>query len=127
MPIDGSQDTEINRVLSLAINNGLDKLDVYHKKLRSTPAYVAALVLDPRLKWRYLEEQHVYNELRGELASSKNFVKKLWENEYMVADSSGPPATPAPSSASSTSFLASWIAKATAASAAPAPRRVAPR
>ena len=48
---------------SLAINKGLHKLDVYHKKLRSTPAYIAALALDPRLKCRYLEENRVGNWL----------------------------------------------------------------
>jgi hypothetical protein len=40
---------------STNINLGWQKLDFYYGKLDDTPVYVAAVVLHPRMKWRWFE------------------------------------------------------------------------
>jgi len=43
--------------LSANINGGWQKLNKYYELLNNLPIYVAAVVLHPRMKWRYLEGQ----------------------------------------------------------------------
>jgi hypothetical protein len=43
-------------VLGPCINSGWSKLSKYHDKTSDSPAYVAAIVLDPAYKWEYIEK-----------------------------------------------------------------------
>ena len=42
---------------SLNVKIAWQKMDAYYTKLDNIPLYVAAVVLHPRMKWRWLEEQ----------------------------------------------------------------------
>jgi hypothetical protein len=46
-----------NVFLSPHINLGWAKLNKYYGLIKKSPAYVAAVVLDPTQKWSYFEEQ----------------------------------------------------------------------
>jgi hypothetical protein len=59
-----------------------DKLDEYYQKYDQSPAYPAAVVLHPGLKWRYFESQWTTPKQQGWLRQTKNRVKAFWEKEY---------------------------------------------
>ena len=61
---------------------GLQKLDQYHKHLDDTPVYLAALVLHPRYKWRWIERK--WSEKPGWIKRGKKAVENFWkEHEGM--------------------------------------------
>lgn len=43
-------------ILGPCINSGWSKLAKYYDKTSDSPAYVAALVLNPAFKWEYIEK-----------------------------------------------------------------------
>jgi hypothetical protein len=45
-----------NPIFSPMFNSGWAKMDKYYRLSDSTPVYVAALVLHPSRKWRYIEK-----------------------------------------------------------------------
>ena len=49
------QDNSDNRILSSMIQMGWEKLDKYFAATDRAPVYLAAVVLNPKLKWRYFE------------------------------------------------------------------------
>lgn len=65
-----------------SINLGWQKLNEYYNKLDETPVYVAAVVLHPRMKWRYLEKRWADEEW---LMSAKKAFSSLWL-EYATTD-----------------------------------------
>jgi len=73
--------------LATSVNMGWLKLDKWYKATERSPVYVAAVVLDPRLKWEYFEESAEWDE--GWVKTAKKNVAKLWM-EYK-GSVSGPP------------------------------------
>lgn len=64
--------------LSAMVNSGWQKMDKYYGKSDESPAYAAALVLNPSRKWSYIE--HFWRpswQMRA-----KDAVKKLWDDDY---------------------------------------------
>lgn len=49
--------TTFEHYISTNINAGWQKLEHYYRKLDDSPVYVAATVLHPRMKWRWLEKR----------------------------------------------------------------------
>ena len=72
--VDGSLLTSQHH-FTTSINLGWQKLNDYYSKLDETPVYVAAVVLHPRMKWRYLEKRWT-NE--GWLVRAKKAFNSLW-------------------------------------------------
>ena len=62
-------------VLSKMFNSGWAKLNKYYTMTDETPAYVAALVLNPRWKWGYVEKHWE----QAWLPKSKKLLEELWE------------------------------------------------
>jgi len=65
-----------NRVLSSMIRIGWEKLDKYFSATDRAPVYLAAVVLNPRLKWRYFE-------IKWEAAwvfGAKNRLRNYWQS-----------------------------------------------
>ena len=56
-------------------NSGWAKLNKYYTTTDETPAYVAALVLNPRWKWGYIEKHWE----KAWLPKSKKLLEELWE------------------------------------------------
>jgi hypothetical protein len=80
---------------SINIKLAWQKLDIYYTKLDNTPLYVAAVVLHPRMKWRWIEKawQPRPEWIRG----AKNaFNNLLVDYEIPTPPASEAPATPPP-------------------------------
>ncbi len=80
-------------VMGPMLNSGWLKFEKYYKLTDESPAYAAAVLLNPRFKWHWLEKHWQANWLK----KAKAGVKKLWEDEYKPADipltSTEPPQT----------------------------------
>ena len=51
---DGKAKFKDHLLLSKMFNSGWSKLNKYYQLTEETPVYVAALVLNPRFKWQYI-------------------------------------------------------------------------
>lgn len=60
------------------VNSGWQKMDKYYSKTDDSPAYAAALFLNPARKWQYINR--FWKPSWQELAKQK--VRKLWDDEY---------------------------------------------
>jgi hypothetical protein len=57
-------------------NYGWAKMETYYKMTEESPAYIAALVLDPNSEWSYVES----NWNREWVASARSMMDNLWED-----------------------------------------------
>lgn len=64
----------------LNIDAGWQKLNNYYTMLENTPAYVAAVVLNPRYRWEWIET--VWAARPEWVVNAKRQVQELWESEY---------------------------------------------
>jgi len=65
-------------IFSPMFNLGWAKMNKYYELTYKTPAYVAALVLHPSRKWKYLEKHWK----AGWVKTAKSTVKNLWLKKY---------------------------------------------
>ena len=65
-------------ILISMINTGWRKMDKYYNLTDSSPAYIAGVILDPNLKWQYLEEHWILKEIKG----AKKVLKEYWNKYY---------------------------------------------
>jgi hypothetical protein len=65
-------------ILAPMLNSGWSKFDKYYRLTEESPAYTAALVLNPKRKWRYIEKHWKKSWHKA----AKDMVKKIWESEY---------------------------------------------
>jgi hypothetical protein len=72
-------------IIATMINSGWSKMEKYYQLLEDTPAYIAATVLSPNLKWEYIESS--WNE--EWLPKAKEMMRKFWEDEYKPQDLTG--------------------------------------
>ena len=66
-------------MLCVGVNLGWKKLDEYYQKTDQSPVYVAAVVLHPGLKWKWLEK--AWKDRPQWIKEAKNNVQMLW-SEY---------------------------------------------
>jgi hypothetical protein len=71
----------IQSSITLAWNKTVE----YYKKTDASVAWMAAVVLHPRYKWRYFEDNWTGNQ-RSFLNTGKMKFKRLWEETYKRAD-----------------------------------------
>jgi hypothetical protein len=71
---------EPSRFLCTSINNGLDHLEKYHALLTKTPVYLAAVALNPILKFDYFS----LCQTPSQATKSKKAVRRLWETQYRL-------------------------------------------
>ena len=77
-------------------NSGWAKMDKYYKLSDKTPAYVAAIVLHPSRKWRWIEK-HWKPEW---VPNTKDQMKTFWETKYkpiqgtIISSTIQPPSAP---------------------------------
>jgi hypothetical protein len=84
------------KILETSVNNGLDHLDKYIKITTEIPVYLAAIVLDPRLKWEGLEnitrlEHPTLTSYAEWVQNAKCQVQSLWEQQYKGDDTEESP------------------------------------
>ena len=79
-----------NPIFSLMFNLGQAKIDKYYRLSDRTPVYVAALVLYPSRKWRYIEK----HQKRAQAISTKAKIKEFQEKKYKPTSNSPPLAKP---------------------------------
>jgi hypothetical protein len=64
------------RMLCVSINLTWQKLDEYYLKTNQSPIYVAAVVLHPSLKWKWLKK--AWRGRPNWISQARVKVKKLW-------------------------------------------------
>ena len=73
---DGKEQFKDHPQLSKMFNSGWSKLDKYYQMTEDTPVYVAALVLNPRYKWQYINKNWGKKKW---IKKSKKMMQDLWE------------------------------------------------
>ncbi|KAA8893798.1 hypothetical protein FN846DRAFT_913649 [Sphaerosporella brunnea] len=77
-----------------AISNGLDHIDKYTRSLSKHPVYLAAIVLDPKCKWDYVQSMEKREhpddqetQYKGEDAEEKVSTSRMapLNNDYLYA------------------------------------------
>jgi hAT family C-terminal dimerisation region len=68
--------------LRTAINNAWAKLKTYYERSDDTPVYVAALVLHPGHKWKYVEEKWIDETQRLWIEPTKAKIKQFYEENW---------------------------------------------
>ncbi len=77
-------------------NSGWAKMDKYYKLSDKTPVYVAAMVLHPSRKWKWIEKHWKLEWV----PDAKDKMKTFWETKYkpspasMTSAPAQPPSTP---------------------------------
>jgi hypothetical protein len=74
---DGKLEFKDHPQLSKMFNSGWAKLDKYYQLTSDTPVYVATMVLNPRLKWRYIERNW---QKRKWIKDSKKMMQDFWDS-----------------------------------------------
>lgn len=69
-------DMEVNYIL-ISISNALGKLYKYQELLPQSPAYAAAIAMNPTLRWRWMKKKAPHL-----LERSQADVLRLWERDY---------------------------------------------
>jgi hypothetical protein len=69
---------EDDLILGPCINSGWSKLVKYYDKTSDSPAYTAALVLNPAFKWEYIEKTWDQAWIQG----ARESVVSLWKSKY---------------------------------------------
>jgi hypothetical protein len=69
------------------VNSAWSKLDKYYTKTNDSTAYIAALVLDPRMKWEYITSTWQPEWI----PDAKALVVKLWKKYRPTSDSTSDP------------------------------------
>lgn len=67
-----------NKFITSMLNAGWRKMDKYYNLTSETPAYAAAIVLDPNLKWNYIDK----NWKDDWIDIARPAVEKFWKKEY---------------------------------------------
>jgi hypothetical protein len=76
------------RHIRTAINNAWAKLDEYYTLTSDSPVYVAALVLHPGHKWKYINERWDRDDWKESAKDAfKSFYETYWQNPEAEADS----------------------------------------
>jgi hypothetical protein len=90
--------------IASAINNAWAKMDKYYRKTDDTPVYVAALVLDPKNKWAYIEK----NWPAGWHSGAKQQMQAFWTSKYKPAESATEGLVDIPASTKNTNSFKLW-------------------
>lgn len=79
-PIDDINEAS-RKHLRTAINNAWEKLDYYYRRTDETPVYLAALVLHPGQKWKYVEDKWAGRQEWVEPAQRniQSFYESYWQ------------------------------------------------
>lgn len=95
-----------DKTMASMFNSGWSKLEKYYNMTDESPAYVAAIVLDPNSKWTYIEN----NWRKTRQNKSKKMMEKLWKEYKPVVSSStsSTTSTPAPLETFEKNAFATW-------------------
>lgn len=74
-----------NHIVGPMLNSGWQKLQKYYELSDESHAYVTALILNPRRKWKWLEKKWL--DQPTWLRDAKRKVQRLWEVEYQSTES----------------------------------------
>jgi hypothetical protein len=77
-----------DELLLTAINAGWEKLNKYYCMTEQSPAYAAAVVLNPTMKWQWFTK--LWEDQPSWTRKAKIAVKKLWKDQYRPAEDMRP-------------------------------------
>lgn len=63
-------------------NSRWAKMEKYYNKTNQSPAYIAAIILDPNAKWKYIKN----NQKKEQQREAKSMIESL-QGEYKPMDS----------------------------------------
>jgi hypothetical protein len=64
-----------NPILAPIFNSGWAKMDKYYNLTNESPAYIAAIILNPNFKWKYIES----NWEKEWIKDSKGLMEAFWQ------------------------------------------------
>jgi hypothetical protein len=76
-------------IIGPCVNSGWSKLDKYYGLTSDSPAYTAALVLNPAFKWEYIEKTWP----KEWIPQARESVASLWKSKYRPTTSTQVPDT----------------------------------
>jgi hypothetical protein len=88
----GKEQFKDHPILSKMFNSGWSKLDKYYQKTEETAVYIAALVLNPRYKWAYINKNWAKKQW---ITRAQKIMQELWE-VYKPRDTDITPTQPEP-------------------------------
>jgi hypothetical protein len=71
--------------LTVSVNNAWKKLDKYYSLTELSPVYVAAVVLNPKVKWFFFEQK--WRSRPDWITAAKTAVQSMWEQFYKDQES----------------------------------------
>jgi hypothetical protein len=83
---EGKEQYKDDIIMGPCINSGWSKLVKYYNKTSESPAYVAALVLNPAYKWEYIESTWEQDWI----PSAREAIEDLWKSKYQPKDTYTP-------------------------------------
>jgi len=78
------------RIFGPMLNSGWSKLKKYYNLMDESHAYTAALVLNPRRKWQWIEKKWP----ESWVPDARRLVQRVWETEYKPVGSTMPSPPP---------------------------------
>jgi len=78
-----------NKTMASMFNSGWAKMEKYYNLTDESPAYIAAIVLDPNSKWKYIES----NWKATWVPKAKTMMENLWQ-DYKPSPSTSSSSTP---------------------------------
>jgi hypothetical protein len=97
----GKEQYKADKFMAPSCNSGWSKIDKYYSKTSDSPAYAAAIVLNPSLKWQTLE----LNWHADWLPPAKKAVQELWESYKPATSTSNQSISSKPSTFSASNRL----------------------
>lgn len=101
---EGKRQFKDDSILGPCINSGWAKLEKYYSKTSDSPAYAAAIVLNPEYKWEYMNTTWEASWI----PATREAVEELWRSKYQPK---GPPSTTpelTPSLGTTTNQFSQW-------------------
>jgi len=94
-----------DKTMASMFNSGWAKMEKYYNMTDESPAYIAAIILDPNAKWKYIEN----NWKKEWHKEARNMMESLWkEYKPVTPSSSTTPSTPATSGAPQKNAFTAW-------------------
>jgi hypothetical protein len=105
----GRKHYEDDALMGPCFQSGWTKMKKYYELSDNTPVYIAAIILHPALKWRYIEK----NWDASWVPKAKEMMQEFWDTKYKPVDTTLPPPShkprPKPPPPTSTNEFTLWM------------------
>src|SRR5206468_5540677 len=67
-----------------SINNAWIKLNEYYIKFNENPVYAAFMLVNPKFKWRYIDEKWITARQKAWIDTTKSNVREFYDKYYKI-------------------------------------------